>query len=281
MKFDSFEITKREFIVVIAALLVIIAIAIPVGFHIKQITAETNMKYYSAMKIQNSPREFQYAMRVSGGNALVEGDFKKVTTVTFPELSKEYIYVKKMTEQYTEHITQIPITDSKGSITGYQTQITYSWDSYPSLNEVKEADKIVFEETEFDLNKFDLEAFKERLKLNESTVHPDYISHVRYDGYLYEREHFDTVGDLRFYYYIIPEEFHGTVLAELKDNTLYNAFSENNAVHVNKMTLQQVLEYRKKNENTNLIIFCCVLIIIFLGSAFFFVLQDNDWLHRK
>ena len=50
---------------------------------------------------------FQYGMDTNVGNAFVYGDLKAVDTVTYPEISGEYMYVEKVKERYTKHTRRV------------------------------------------------------------------------------------------------------------------------------------------------------------------------------
>lgn len=65
-------------------------------------------------------------MDTNVGNAFVYGDLKAVDTVTYPEISGEYMYVEKVKEKYTRHTRKV--RHSNGKTTWYTTETYWTWD---------------------------------------------------------------------------------------------------------------------------------------------------------
>lgn len=100
IKFRNFTITKREILVsiVIAALMIMFGFLISTKWSESQ--QESDIKYNKAIQIDNDTDLFQYGMETNVGNAFVYGELKVVDSVTYPEIGGEYMYVRKVEEQF-------------------------------------------------------------------------------------------------------------------------------------------------------------------------------------
>lgn len=77
-----FEVTKREIIfsIIIASIMIIIGIFI--GNKIINNINDGNIKYSTAVKIDNNESQFKHGLNTNFGNALVYGDLYAVDTVS-------------------------------------------------------------------------------------------------------------------------------------------------------------------------------------------------------
>lgn len=111
--FGDFEITKREILASISIIAVMILFGILISSKISEYQMDKNEIYNKAVKIE-SQEMFQYGMDTNVGNAFVYGDLKAVDTVTYPEISGEYMYVEKVKEKYTRHTRTVTYTTGSG-----------------------------------------------------------------------------------------------------------------------------------------------------------------------
>lgn len=100
--FGNFEITKREILVSVSIVAIMLLIGVLIAGKISDYQLDKNEKYNKAIKIE-SQELFEYGMRTNAGNAFVYGDLKAVDTVTYPGIGGEYIYIEKVKERYTMH----------------------------------------------------------------------------------------------------------------------------------------------------------------------------------
>lgn len=107
--FGNFEITKREILVSVSIVAIMLLIGVLNAGKISDYQLDKNEKYNKAIKIE-SQELFEYGMRTNAGNAFVYGDLKAVDTVTYPEIGGEYIYIEKVKERYTMHTRQVAHT---------------------------------------------------------------------------------------------------------------------------------------------------------------------------
>ena len=134
------EITKREVILSIA----IVAIMLILGFFISDKIAtyqdEKNAEFQKAIQIDNTEL-FEYGMKTNVGNAFIYGELKAVDKVSYPDIKGEYMHVKKVKERYTRHTRTVRHRTSSGG--SYTTTETYwTWEVVGS--ESKSCKKISF-----------------------------------------------------------------------------------------------------------------------------------------
>ena len=100
------EITKREILVAIIIVILMVIFGILIHGQIKQKIDDQNAIYNKAVKIDDET-EFKYGMKTSIGNAFVFGTLEAVDTVTYPEIGGSYIRVEKTAEKYTCHTREV------------------------------------------------------------------------------------------------------------------------------------------------------------------------------
>ena len=204
-----------------------------------------NEVYSKAVKIESTDL-FQYGMDTNIGNAFVYGDLEAVDTVTYPEISGEYMYVKKIKERYTEHTKQVAHTKTVNgkSQTYYTTETYWTWDRVGSEN-VK-CKEISFCGITFNNNKFGIPSTNYIDTIKES-------SHVRYK------------------YYGTETKFTGTIFTKLKDKTI----SDNTYFYNNKNIEETIDCLESEGEEISFWIFWIILIF---ACVFGFYYLDNKWL---
>ena len=247
--FDSFSISKREIIVSIA----IVAIMIIFGLMIHGAISESLMlkyqEYNTALQIDNNPDMFKYAMSTDIGNAFIYGEVKTVDPVTYEEIGGEYSYVKKVKEKYTKHTRTVTetYTDANGNVkTRTRTETYWSWDYVDSWSQ--HANKITFLEAEFNYGTIDLGSGSHVKTIKES-------SHIRY------------------VYYGAPTTAKGTLYSKLKNNTI------NSSTFYEDMTIDQTIEHLESG--SELVLFWIGWILLTCLVVFGFIYIDNTWLEDK
>ena len=243
--FGDFEITKREILVSISIIAVMILFGILISSKISEHQMDKNEIYNKAVKIV-SQEMFQYGMDTNVGNAFVYGDLKAVDTVTYPEIGGEYMYVEKVKEQYTMHTRQVAHTRTVNgkSQTYYTTETYWTWDRVGS-EDIK-CKEISFCGVNFTSNKIDLPGTDYIDTINES-------SHVRYK------------------YYGIGTEYKGTIFTDLRNKTI----SDNTSFY-NNLTINKTIE--RLESDFPIIIFWIFWVILIGGMVFGFYYLDNSWL---
>ena len=243
--FCDFEIRKREILASISINAVIILIRILISSKISEHQMDENEIYKIAVKIE-SQELFQYGMDTNVGNAFVYGDLKAVDTVTYPEISGEYMYVEKVKERYTKHTRRVAHTRTVNgkSKTYYTTETYWTWDRVGS-EDIK-CKEISFCGVNFASNKIDL-------------PDTDYIDTIK------ESSH------VRYKYYGVGTEYKGTIFTDLRDKTI----SDNTSFY-NNSTIDETIE--RLESDFPIIIFWIFWVILIGGMVFGFYYLDNRWL---
>jgi hypothetical protein len=86
------EIKPREIIASVSIIAIMMLIGVLIHGKIEESQLDENEKYNKAVKIESTDL-FQYGMDTNVGNAFVYGDLLAIDTVTFPEISGEYMYI--------------------------------------------------------------------------------------------------------------------------------------------------------------------------------------------
>lgn len=240
------EITKREVIASISILAIMLMLGIVIGGKITEIQQDNNSRYTKAVKIKDKEL-FVYSMNTDVGDAFIEGEFKAVDPVSYPELKGEYLLIKKVKERYTMH-TRTVTTRVNGK-THTRVETYWTWDQVDS--ETKQSSKVTFLDKEFNSSKFDLPS-PEYLETQKES------SHVRYK------------------YYTYPTKTNVTVFAELKDGDMV---SDKGIQVYNDYTIESLYEHL--TSNFGIVLFWIVWAIVIGLCIYGFYYLDNSWLNRK
>lgn len=240
--FGDFEITKREILVSVSIIAIMLLVGFLISGKISDYQLDRNEKYNKAVKIE-SQELFEYGMRTNVGNAFVYGDLKTIDTVTYPEIGGDYMYVKKVKERYTQHTRTVAYTDSNGK-THTKTETYWTWDRVGS-EEIR-CKEISFCGVTFASNKIDIPS-------------AEYITTVK------------ESSRIRYKYYGTAAQYTGTIFTELKDRTI----SDKTPFYKNK-TIEKTV--KDLESGCGIIIFWIVWVILIGGCVFGFYYIDNKWL---
>ena len=241
---NKFKITKREVIVSISIIAILLIIGLVISNKIVEYQTDKNEIYNKAVKIESS-EIFQYGMNTNVGNAFVYGELNAVDTVSYPEIGGSYMYVQKVEEHYNQHTKTETYTGSNGK-THIRTKVYYSWD-YAGEESVK-CKEIEFCDVKFDSYKIAL----------PSTFYIDTIK---------------KSSKVRYQYYGVSTSYKGTVFTDLRDNTI-----SNNSSFYTNMDINNTLEYIAASQTATLIIFWVAWIISIGVIVFLFYKAENKWL---
>ena len=185
----DFKITKREIIVSISIIAILLMIGFAISGRISEKRLDALQKYNTALKIEDSEL-FEYAMDTNAGNAFVYGDLTAVDTVSYPDIEGEYMYIEKVKEKYTRHTRTVTKTKTvNGKTKTYtDTEVYWSWDRVSSEDKICEQVK------------FCGVVFKPSLFVLPSASHIDTVS----GGY-----------HIRYKYYGCAQKYTGTIFANL------------------------------------------------------------------
>lgn len=256
----------------------IVFVLLFVGFFISNAiadkVADTNAAYYTAVKINDDPVQFEYGMRTNIGNALVYGDLETVDPVTMSGLLNDYMYVEKVYEKYTMHTRTVTHTDGKGH-TYTTVQTYYTWDYHG--HDVTKASTVNFLGIDFPIEKFALD-WHTTLNLNTETA-DNTILNISQGNYCYPDGFWESVGDIRYYYNVIPKTSTGSIFVRLADEDITPVFSKK--IELIKKTLAEIVEDKQDSENIPVIIFWVLWSIGIIVLVVIYVARENDWLEVR
>jgi hypothetical protein len=245
LHFDNFSISKREVLVSIAIVAVMIIIGLMIHGSIDDALMLQYQQYNLALQVDNDKSMFEHAMNTDIGNAFVYGNLECVDTVTFDEIGGEYSYIQKVKERYTKHTRTVTKTRTvNGKTQTYTTTETYyTWDRVDDWD--KHCNKITFLDVEFDYGKIQFPAASYIKTIKESS-------------------------NIRYSYYGSPSKAIGTTYAELNNGTI------NNAEFYANRNITETIEQLETKWQLKLFWVCWILLT---GLAVFgFVYIDNRWL---
>ena len=243
--FGDFEVTRREIIASVSIIAVMLLIGVLISGKISEWQMDENEIYNKAVKIDSADL-FRYGMDTNVGNAFVYGDMKAVDTVTYPEITGKYMYVKKVKEKYTKHTRKVAHTRTVNgkSQTYYTTETYWTWDRVGS--EDKKCKEISFCGVTFKSSKFNIPS-------------TDYIDTIK------ESSH------IRYKYYGTKTKFTGTIFTDLRDKTI----SDNTDFYKDR-NIKETVEHLESSGGEIVFWMCWIIFIAICVFVFYYL--DNKWL---
>ena len=240
------EVTVKECILGSAIIFILLTIGLLISDKIYEAKLDAEKRYNIAIKINDNADLFTYGMETDIGDAFVYGTLKAVDTVSYPEITGNYMFVKKVKEKYTMHTRQVAHTRTvNGKTQTYYTTETYwTWDY--AGEEHKKSKQIQFLNSIFNTELISLPSDYYITTVKES-------SHVRYKYYGVDTEHKGTIFTTLYNNTITPCEFY-------KD-----------------MDIERTVEYLKFFDFRFL--FWFIWIILICGAVYAFVYAENNWMN--
>ncbi|MBQ8042573.1 MAG: hypothetical protein IJ272_00270 [Clostridia bacterium] len=275
MRYNNSPITKGEIIIVCIALVIWTTICVFINMAISNAVSKSNEVYYKAIQIDNDAEMFEYAMRTNAGNALVYGTVSCSDPVSTDMLNGQYLAVRVDVDRYERNVTYEDITDEEGNVIGQREVVSYDWENYKTST--SHAGTINFLGQEFPYSKLNISNYTS-LSLNSSNVKDEWTGDIRM-GYIYpDGRFYHSVGDLRYSFDVIPLEQNVTVLADLRDSTIFNVNSQNGGatLHYNT-TIPEVIKSIESSKYAGNILFSIVWYVLFGFIAYLFVNERNRW----
>lgn len=240
----EFEITKREVVASVSIIAVLLLIGVLISSKISQHHIDKNEIYNKAIKI-SSKDLFEYGMKTNIGNAFVYGDLEAVDTVTYPEITGEYMSIKKVKEKYTKHTR---VVTKHRNVNGHsmaytETQTYYTWDEVEKWSE--HCEKVKFLGFEFNYGEV-YNPPQDRIDTQMESLH------------------------IRYVYYGSPVKYTGTLFTYLGNGTI------NQQCFYNGQTIDQTME--RLESNAGLIFFWIFWFIFIAVCVYGFYYLDNRWL---
>ena len=245
MDLGDFTITKREILVCISITIILVSIGLFISNGIENSINEKNEKYFKALKIDNNNDMFNYAIQTNVGYTYVRGKVEGVNPVS-KDIDGKYFYIKKVKEKYTKHTRQVAHTRTvNGKTQTYYTTETYwTWDY--AGHEESHVDKFIFSGKEFNYGDIVFHNSRHKETINESYY-------------------------IRYVYYVIDNEFEGTLFTKITDNNITE-----NEFHYK--TIQELIKEKESAIGTSKAVFWLIWIFGIALTDFFYVYFDNNYL---
>lgn len=266
------EITKREILISIAILLVMITFGLFITSKIDNHLEEKNEQYRRAYKIENDVAIFNNAIKTDLGNAIVAGKIKGIDLVSYSDLTKKYLFVEKITEQYESHIETH--TDSDGNT---YTTTEYDWEHYDSDH--KKSVYFEFLGRQFKTSKIELGG-GETLNLSKNTVHAKKLSKTK-GRYIYDtkRTFGARVGDKRHFYKVVKSNFNTVVFVKLKNSSMYHINGDDRPIHLTHYKTAAEFQEKEQSGKVGWIVLFWIGWVLLMGASLWgFVALENRWL---
>lgn len=246
LDFGEFSISKREILISIAIIAVMIVFGLMIHGSIEDSIMLKNQEYNLALQIDNNKDMFEYGMQTNIGNAYVYGTLKCLDPVTFEEIGGEYSAVEKVKERYTRHTRMVTksYTDADGNVHTYlEEEVYWTWDAIDRW--AKYSTRISFVDVEFEYGEISLPSAYHITTIKESS-------------------------NIRYVYYGAPIETAGTLYARLADNTI------NESKFYNNWSIEQTHKHHTSSGGLVAFWIGWSLLIIILVCGFVYI--DNHWL---
>lgn len=205
-----------------------------------------NEKYFKALKINNDPELFDYAINTNVGNIVSQGKFVANEPVSDSLIDGEYFSIKKIKENYVQKTKTVTYVDSNGT-TRTKTEKYWVWE---------EVDRETF--------------YTNTLQYLGKTFSYKKFS---FDNHSYK----DTVYTglmTRYKFYVIPIEFNASVFSVTKSNSI-----EKNEVYAG-YTIDELIEHKEKETDFIIVLFWVIWIVLTAVIVILFVALEIKYLNN-
>lgn len=239
------EITKREVIFSFVILAVMVVAGIFIGNAITKKISDSNIKYETAIQIENNEEQFRHCLNTNAGYTFVHGVLT-ANDVVYMDGYGPFISIHRELEEYRRHTRTRTYTDSNGK-RHTKTEVYYSWDhirwDYAENNSVN------FCGVNF-----------------LSSIFPLPHSHF------YKQQ--SAGHNKRYNYYVINSRYIGTLFGELENGSVKSSeFMEN-------VELENAVK-RFITPTSIVIGFYIIWLMLIIGLIIGFYYLDNYWLEDK
>lgn len=245
----NFEATKREVLVSIVIVLVLLSLGFLIGNAIHNNASEENEKYFKALKVNNDPAMFNHAINTEIGNMVSYGVFTANDPVSNEMIKGNYFAIRKVEEHYVMKTRVVTYTDSEGN-TKTKTETYWEWDEVKREHFATESFTYLDKEFSYGFIPINHYSHKETVK----------------DGFL---------SDVRFKFYTIPKEFNGTLYSKAVDKKITD-----NRLYLHD-TIESLIEKKEKSADTQVVVFWIIWSMLIIAAVVGFIALDNRYLNNK
>lgn len=262
------RVTKREVLVSVIILLLMLAIGFLISQGISSNIEEQNEVYHKALKIEDM-NTYNYAKTIGVGECFATYTLDADTPQSVEELTGEYLYIERIYEE--EHqktrVVEEEYTDSNGNKkTRTKTETYWEWDVMS--RDYYESPTVTINGESIDTDRITGLSSKTE-SLDSSTVSPSYQNRLGWNSnYLQSGSH------RRWSFRVIPLHSEGSMYVDLGDGIIR---SKKISLHPN-IAVQDLYDSYVSSSEAGIIIFWIVWIIFTGGIIFAYCYFDNDYL---
>lgn len=247
----DFEVTKREVLVSIIIVLLMVSLGFFMSTSIHNKVSINSEKYFKALKVDNNPELFGYAIDTEVGGMLSYGTLEASNPVSDPLIDGEYFSMVKIEQHYVQKIRTVTYTDSDGN-TRTKTETYWEWDEVK--RERFNTDTFNYLGREFDYKLANLDMFD--YSYND-TIKDGFFSRVRWK------------------FYTIPKEFNASIYSKAESKTIID-----NEIYINQ-TIESLIAKKEKRADHAVTGFWIGWSIVILIAVVGFVAMDNRFINAK
>lgn len=265
---DTFTVTKREALVSIIIVILLIGIGIYTTSSIINKVDEHNSKV-NRIQCCDTQDMFDHLVDTNAGKVIANANVVCTKPVTMNDrISGKYSYIYYQREKYEIHTRVVTdtYTDADGNThTSSHTETYYEWDTKDWVS--KSSDEIT---------------------INNHKYKPDnvkkYFSHKYLSAKDYKGKYSYESGN---YIYLSPHERISFEVYELNSSGVVYCKLDNNKIdyvrkyYLNKTSPKEVKKSMLKNADSVLAVFWVIDALLIFGIVFIFVYFDNNWLYGK
>lgn len=262
----DFEITKREVLLSIAIVCIMITLGFFISSSISSSVEEKNEVYHKALKIEDMDM-YEHAKNIGVGNAFSIFTLDAVTPQSIPELTDQYLYIERVYEIETLKTRVVTETYTVNGKTQTRTRTETYWDWDVESRDRYKSPTVIFNGTEYPVDKF--HNYPERqMTISEDTFTSDALDCYRWNStYRYTSSHH------RYSYYIVPLSFEGSTYLNLSNGDI-----EGNPNLHKDTEVQDLYTSYLANPTVRVVIFWIIWMLLTAGLVFGFYYIDNRWL---
>lgn len=264
------SISRLEIVLGVAVVLGVMGLAIFANPYIKDRMIDDLKLYRQAVKIENDPNLFGYAIQSNKGDVMAYGQVAADEGQSFPEIKGVFSVIAKIRERYNLHFRSV--CTSTGKVTTCVMQPYYSWD-FDGI-EVRSSQNYSFLGMKLSYSQINIED-RRRLGLSNETMQTIFYENVSWD-YLYNDKSYNYTGRIRYRYEIVPEKFNATLFIRAFNGRLTNPLNGQELLptYIEKTPADVI--FSKQHDLDGLDILYYALFLVVGAAAYFFVAYE--WL---
>lgn len=201
------------YLAVVSGAVLLIFIGVPIEQAITNGAEQQARMYQTALQV-DSDEYLNYSIDTKQGRVLAPVTIKSVDLVKFPEMNKEFPYVHKLEETYTQHSRQVCTHDEEGNVEECHTEYYFTWDTTDTWS--LQANEVEMAGRKYPFSLFSLSSHNVPAKEIIDGEDGEYV-YIENKGWLDIGLGADE-GDIRYSYDVISLPQSGTVFLDVSES---------------------------------------------------------------